>query len=311
VFLWQGTATFENCEFAYNFSNTRAGGVLDASSNLTLINCTFLENVTLGSGGGLYAVNQFNDAYIENCVFDSNVAYTAGGGMNNFETRSIVNCLFTGNYSPEGGGLRLGGGTLVANCTFLENDATIGGGIYLLDYELSTPRVANCIVRDNTAATGNPNLDGLGTAVVSYSNIEGGYAGTAIIDADPLFVDPIGGDLHLAPGSPCIDAGHNWAIAGTTDIDLDGNPRFADDPATADTGCGIPVIVDMGPYEYQGEPFPVKLGDIDGNGVVNVKDLLLLLADWGPCLEACCPADLDLDGAVAFNDFLLMLANWG
>ncbi len=30
--------------------------------------------------------------------------------------------------------------------------------------------------------------------------------------------------------SPLIDAGHNWAIAGITDTDLDGNPRFADDP---------------------------------------------------------------------------------
>ncbi len=33
--------------------------------------------------------------------------------------------------------------------------------------------------------------------------------------------------------------------------DLDGNPRFVDDPATDDTGNGEPPIVDMGAYEFQ------------------------------------------------------------
>jgi len=31
--------------------------------------------------------------------------------------------------------------------------------------------------------------------------------------------------------------------------DLDGRPRFADDPATINTGIGTPPLVDLGPYE--------------------------------------------------------------
>ncbi|MCZ6836861.1 MAG: M36 family metallopeptidase [Planctomycetota bacterium] len=51
-------------------------------------------------------------------------------------------------------------------------------------------------------------------------------------------------------------------------------------------------------------------GDVDDDGVVNVPDLLTLLADWGPC-PAPCPADIDGNGVVDVNDLLTLLANWG
>jgi hypothetical protein len=98
--------------------------------------------------------------------------------------------------------------------------------------------------------------------VVSYSDIEGGLTGTGNIDADPAFVDPDGADndpntwedndYRLGAGSPCIDAGDNTASRAGVTTDLDGNPRFVDDPNTdPDTGNGTPPIVDMGAYEYQ------------------------------------------------------------
>ena len=46
--------------------------------------------------------------------------------------------------------------------------------------------------------------------------------------------------------------------------------------------------------------------DIDGDCDVDVDDLLLLLAAWGPC--AGCPADLDGDGVVSVTDLLQLLA---
>ncbi len=67
----------------------------------------------------------------------------------------------------------------------------------------------------------------------------------------------------------------------------------------------------MGAYEYQGDPFPVKFGDIDGDGAVGINDFLGLLAAWGPCPKDCCLADLDIDGDVGILDFLLLLGNWG
>ncbi len=57
------------------------------------------------------------------------------------------------------------------------------------------------------------------------------------------------------------------------------------------------------------QPMP---GDLDGDGQVGVKDLLILLGDWGPCpLKGDCPADLDGDGSVGVKDLLILLGNWG
>jgi hypothetical protein len=55
-----------------------------------------------------------------------------------------------------------------------------------------------------------------------------------------------------------------------------------------------------------------KLGDINGDGIVDVTDFLALLARWGPCPAPPepCPADLDGDGTVGITDFLILLANW-
>ena len=49
-------------------------------------------------------------------------------------------------------------------------------------------------------------------------------------------------------------------------------------------------------------------GDLDGDGLVSVADLLALLAAWGPCDE--CAADLDGDGVVSVQDLLLLLSNF-
>jgi hypothetical protein len=50
--------------------------------------------------------------------------------------------------------------------------------------------------------------------------------------------------------------------------------------------------------------------DLDGNGVVEVADLVDLLQAWGPCPDHC-PADLDGDDVVDTADLNLLLAAWG
>jgi probable HAF family extracellular repeat protein len=54
-------------------------------------------------------------------------------------------------------------------------------------------------------------------------------------------------------------------------------------------------------------------GDLNGDGVVDVGDFLVLLTVWGPCPDPCppsCLGDLDADCAVGVTDFLILLANW-
>lgn len=128
------------------------------------------------------------------------------------------------------------------------------------------------------------------------------------IDLDPLFVNPPF-DYSVSPLSPCIDAGNSNAtgLSGITE-DLDGSPRFVNDPEIPDTGLPDAgnFVVDIGAYEYQ-IPCPA---DITENGNVNVSDLLELLATWGPC-EKPCPSDFNTDGSVNVTDLLQLLAAWG
>lgn len=54
--------------------------------------------------------------------------------------------------------------------------------------------------------------------------------------------------------------------------------------------------------------------DVMYDGVINVDDLLHLLASWGPCTKgSACPdlAPLGGDGEVNVDDLLVLLANWG
>ncbi len=61
------------------------------------------------------------------------------------------------------------------------------------------------------------------------------------------------------------------------------------------------------------EPCEGIVGDITGDGVVDVLDLLELLGQWGPCPDPPedCLADLDGNGVVDVLDLLILLGNWG
>jgi hypothetical protein len=229
----------------------------------------------------------------------------------------VTNSLFTGNRAATdedavaGGALFLAGEAAVINCTFSRNTADAGGGAQC---DGAGASFANCVLRANgpQAIAGN--------ATVTFSNIEDGWKGDGNIDAPPHFrrdPDPGGdgkwgtddddqGDLHPRAASPGIDAASNGAVPAGVTQDIDRLPRFADDPKTEDTGAGEPPIVDMGAYEYRG---PACAGDVDGDGAVDLRDLLTVIAGWGAC--AGCAPDLDDSGEVGQSDLDAVLRNWG
>jgi agmatine/peptidylarginine deiminase len=50
-------------------------------------------------------------------------------------------------------------------------------------------------------------------------------------------------------------------------------------------------------------------GDVNGDGLVNVEDILQVMGNWGAC-GLSCPEDLDGDGTVGVTDLLIVVANW-
>ena len=52
----------------------------------------------------------------------------------------------------------------------------------------------------------------------------------------------------------------------------------------------------------------VPPGDVDGDGLVGISDLLIVLSDWGSCHS--CAADANGDTHVNITDLLIILSNW-
>ena len=213
---------------------------------------------------------------------------------------TVVNNVYYRNEAASGSGVYLEAnlGTVIVNSTFYDNAEADGSAIYTGD---PATEVHNSILWQNGA------VEIQGAATVTYSTVTGGMPGPGNSDLDPEFVDASTGDFRLSAGSPCIDAADNTAVPAGVIVDLDGNSRFVDDPATTDTGVGSAPIVDMGAYEFQVDSDCPA--DVDGDGVVDINDLFAILAAWGDCDD--CPEDVNGDGTVDINDVFEVLACWG
>ncbi len=116
----------------------------------------------------------------------------------------------------------------------------------------------------------------------------------------------------------------------TTPVFLDRSPEF-NAGWSSENGAGYDVLVDEphvyltasdptagwsngdGLIVYHVDNLPGTPGDVNGDGAVNVLDLLAVISAWGPCAPppANCAADLDGNGSVGIGDLLFVIAHWG
>lgn len=320
--IWQ-------CDIVRNTAGTDGGGVYSSSGRPRLVYCTINDNVAQECGGGV--ASRESMTFLSSCIIHGNQAHDGGGFFcEGTGSPRVTDCLFGNNTASSGGGGKNDSSATprFANCTFTGNVALdgLGGGYYA---RWGQPRFTNCVLWGDV-----PDEAYLGAPVVEYCDIQGAsgewwFSGSCI-DADPLFVDPDGpdddpstwedNDYRLGAGSPCIDAGDNAAVppdlfdldddGNVTEpapFDLDGQPRFVDDPATPNTGSGTPPIVDMGAYEYQRTWL---CGDLDNDGSVDAEDFELFVDAFGRCEgdPAYNPnADMDESGCVNLVDYTMWL----
>ncbi len=219
------------------------------------------------SGGGILALNK-SKGVIANCTVTGNKA-TAGGGIMVRDTSDMIisKTAIWGNEATFGGGVYVldGSKPRFENVLIVQNKG-LGGGIYVnrsqpdiinstIASNLGTNGTAGGVFNTNSVTTvknsivwGNSSPQTTAGSVITYSIVEGGYAGTGNSSLNPLFVNPtpsglalIGplGDYHLQACSPAINAGDN---TGAPAEDLDG--------AVRPYAVGL-AIVDMGAYESQ------------------------------------------------------------
>ncbi len=293
------SAQFVSCTFRDN-SAFRAGGVyttltIAANGAPRFRGCSFTGNRATDSyAGALYSTNSASRVPMSlvSCVFRDNTAFIFAGAffIDVFDV-TMINCEIVANAasgqatSTAGAGEINNGAASMINCTIADNAAAPGwaGGVLLLS--VGAPAVTNCVFWNNS---GNQ-IVASPSAVVSYSDVQGGAAGPGNISADPLFRDPANRDYSLGAGSPAINAGSNTpfltaaaplGLAG----DVAGVARFLSPPGAPTPGAGVGVgpVIDMGAREFAGaRPCP---GDFDGNGSVDFFDLNAVLSAYGqPC----------------------------
>jgi hypothetical protein len=313
IYLFGGNPTITNCSINGNYCGYTGGGVCCYSS-AEITNCDITNNETSGFGGGLEISN---NTIIRNCKIINNETLIGGGGISG-SSNLISNCVISQNTAwgdPElwggidaaGGGIYCDGTPTIINCTISGNNIGWGatGGIYCT----GSPTINNCIVWGNDDAEISH-----GSPVVTYSDVQGGWAGEGNIDIDPCFADPYSGDYHLkstagrwnrnsqswvtdAVTSPCIDAG---------------------DPNSDWTAELWPhgKRINMGAYggTPQGSMSLSTVGNIanldnDPCDIIDFNDLALFVGKW-LYEEVLLPEDLDRNGIVNFVDYAIFARQW-
>lgn len=156
--------------------------------------------------------------------------------------------------------------------------------------------------------------------------------GTARVHALAMFDDGngpalyVGGYFDSAGGAPANNIarwdGAQWSTLGAG-VNQSGDQWMtpAETLSVFDDGDGPALYVggsftgapSMENYLTKWQGCPVCIApDLNCDGVVDVSDLLLLLAAWGQCPTGeDCPADMNGDGVVDVSDLLILLSMWG
>ena len=216
--IYGGGAYFYECDviidkttFSNNRGGNRGGGLCSCTtgnSTLTLTNSTFNNNNTAvtnsGSGGGLY---WYGNATITNCTFVNNVTLNSGGGLylGGSFTYYLTNVTVAGNNntydSYDRDGLSFGGTLYIKNSLLANNGAgdfyTSGGTVNDNGYN---------IVENSSGYTFSGTGDITGNQASLWGT--GASATPSPADNDTGFGTQT---LALSSGSVAINAGNNTA----------------------------------------------------------------------------------------------------
>jgi len=297
--IFQSSPILTNCTFSEN--SAPGGGAIWSGydSAPTITGCTFRGNSA--DVGGVISNFENGNPKFNDCTLINNFARWSAGMDNVRSNPTLDNCIFIANISSGGGCGGIDtyfGSPTITNCTFFENSGSYDcGGIYC--YESPGTTITNCIL------WGSSDSQLIGPAIVTYTDIKGGYAGIGNINTDPCFAEPgywdpngtaedpnddfwVSGDYHLKSQagrwepnegrwvmdevtSPCIDAGDPMSPIGYEPFPNGG-------------------IVNMGAYGGTEEASKsyfgglvcerIVAGDVNGDCLIDFKDFFFVALHW-------------------------------
>ena len=301
------------------------------TGTIILSDNTFQSNTATGYGGGVYVTSGTGTTLTSN-TFENNLAHNDGGGMHLMSTRLASlngNTIISNTANNSGGGIAISGGTVNATNDIIANNTSLWEGVYVYNGGSLTARHWTLVSNGSYALTTNGGSAVLTNTIVALHGL-GGFAGSNIsadhtlffnsstpcssgasctnnLSGDPEFLNPAAEDYHIGSGSAAIDVGVDASV--TTDIDGDPRPQ----------GAGY----DVGADEYPASTPCILFGDLDGDGDVDVDDIMQVAGRWRTSCDNPDPDnnpdtpnyearyDLDDDCDIDIVDIMLVVAHWG
>ncbi len=336
------------CEFIANRSGRGLGGggaLLLGEAAWIMVGCTFLQNSSEGSGGGLYLqglrdssvracefvenasairgggmLASIYDILIEDCRFRGNGATNDGGGIGVQPPSRLHRCVFEANTAAFGGAAY--GPIMAVDCRFTDNSARISGGAMQIQFTTTGFGVVGGVFEGNSAVESGGAIDFWNSTAREEVRIEG----ASFVDNSADFggaIGNIGGrpveegfqlrlvatrfEANLARRGGAIHV-RTDAVAGLRlDLSPEGDAvnRFSANLAT--TGSAIANDSAHG-VEASGVCWGVPTASAARTLIHDgLDDPALGIVAIDPIATACldCPQDLDGDGELTIFDFLI------
>jgi len=161
IYCFEASPTITDCSIT---GNTAAGIKIRNNSNPTIINCS----ITANAGSGIEMWKNIWGRYV----------------LYNYAT--IINCIVAENYQH---GIA-GGIPIITNCTIVTNSWR---GISSFE-----PTVTSSIIYYNSVDSDVVQIES-DSAIVIYTDVQGGWPGQGNIETEPYFVEPGFWDLNGTP----------------------------------------------------------------------------------------------------------------